>query len=184
MLTGASRGVSSQHVIWNRKRSLRIAKSTVRSFAFTDSEGKAFDSASLRGKIWAINFFFTSCKGICPTVSSSIARLSKVFEKSHEVEFVSLSIDPETDTSEVLGKYAQKYNANSKRWHFLTGNKSAIDEVINKGFQLGNGDKLDEHSGRVVLVDKLGRVRGYYQGTDAEAIEKLENDLSTLLDSN
>ena len=118
-------------------------------------------------------------------ISTRMSELQKPLEKT-DVHLVSFSVDPEKDTPEVLRGYAEKLHAEPKRWDFLTGPKSAIYKLSHDGFKLAVSDGSDEagipvHSTRMVLVDRRGEIRGYYEATEADAVTKLLADTSHLL---
>jgi len=154
-------------------------------FQLVNQNGQPFGSAQLNGKIWIADFIFTSCRGPCPLISTRMSELQKPLEKT-DVHLVSFSVDPETDTPEVLRGYAEKLHAEPKRWDFLTGPKSAIYKISHDGFKLAISDGSDAegipvHSTRMVLVDRQGQIRGYYEGTEADAMTKLLADTNHLL---
>ena len=102
-----------------------------------------------------------------------------------EVRLVSISVDPERDTPAVLSTFANGYGADPNRWYFLTGEGKALQELANKGFHLsaatgGGSDEPIIHSNRFVLVDRRGRIRGYYDGTEEAAVKQLRQDLKRL----
>src|SRR2546426_9510715 len=158
---------------------------TVPEFVLVNQGGQNFGSAQLRGKIWIADFIYTTCPGPCPMISSRMSELQKPLEKT-DVHLVSFSVDPAKDTPQVLRGYAEKLRAEPKRWDFLTGAKSAIYDLSHKGFRLAVSDGSDEagipvHSTRMVLVDRHGEIRGYYEATEADAVTKLLADTSHLL---
>src|SRR6266403_4871778 len=158
---------------------------TVPEFVLLNQDGKNFGSAQLRGKIWIADFIYTTCPGPCPMISSRMSELQKPLEKT-DVHLVSFSVDPEKDTPQVLRGYADKLQADPKRWDFLTGPKSAIYKLSHGGFKLavsdGSGEQgIPVHSTRMVLVDRHGDIRGYFDATEADAITKLVADTSHLL---
>jgi protein SCO1/2 len=157
----------------------------VPSFQLTNQSGQPFGSPQLAGKIWIANFVYTTCPGPCPMISSRMSELQKPLEKT-DVHLVSFSVDPEKDTPEVLSRYAERLQAEPGRWDFLTGPKSVIYKLSHDGFKLAVSDGSDAqgipvHSTRMVLVDRHGQIRGYYDATDAEAITKLLADTNHLL---
>ena len=118
-------------------------------------------------------------------ISTRMSELQKPLEKT-DVHLVSFSVDPEKDTPDVLRGYAEKLHAEPKRWDFLTGRKSAIYNLSHNDFKLAVSDGSNEagipvHSTRMVLVDRRGEIRGYYEATEADAITKLLADTSHLL---
>src|SRR6266403_3184552 len=158
---------------------------SVPEFTLTNQDGKNFGSADLRGKIWIADFIYTMCPGPCPMISSRMSELQKPLEKT-DVHLVSFSVDPDKDTPQVLRSYAEKWQAEPGRWDFLTGPKSAIYKLSHDGFKLAVSDGSDAqgipvHSTRMVLVDRHGQIRGYYDATEPDAITKLVADTNHLL---
>lgn len=158
---------------------------TVPNFQLTNQNNQPFGSTQLAGKIWIADFIFTSCPGPCPMVSSRMSELQKPLEKT-DVHLVSFSVDPEKDTPKVLRGYADKLKAEPVRWDFLTGSKSTIYDLSKNGFKLAVSDGNEEagvpvHSTRMVLVDRHGEIRGYYEATAADAVTKVLADTSHLL---
>ena len=154
-------------------------------FQLINQEGQPFDSARLAGKIWIADFIYTTCPGPCPIIGTRMSELQEPLEKT-DVHLVSFSVDPEKDKPEVLRGYAEKLRADPKRWDFLTGPKSTIYKLSHDDFKLAVSDGSDEagipvHSTRMVLVDRHGEIRGYYQATAADAVTKLLADTSHLL---
>lgn len=150
-----------------------------RPFTLSDQRGVEFSSSRLLGKAWIASFFFTSCEGICPTINGSIARFAQKVRGDSQVQFVSVSVDPERDTPAVLAEYAARFKADPSYWHFLTGQKSMVNGML-ENFKLGSAEDPMQHTGRLVLLDGESRVRGYYQGTDEHDFEMLERDLRLL----
>ena len=158
---------------------------TVPSFELVNQNAQPFGSAQLIGKIWIADFIFTTCPGPCPMISTRMSELQKPLEKT-DVHLVSFTVDPEKDTPEVLRGYAEKLHAQSGRWDFLTGAQSVIYHLSRDGFKLAFSDGNEEtgisvHSTRMVLVDRHGEIRGYYEATEADAVTKLLADTSHLL---
>jgi protein SCO1/2 len=158
---------------------------TVPSFQLTNQNGQPFGSAQLAGKIWIADFVYTTCPGPCPMISSRMSELQKPLEKT-DVHLISFSVDPEKDTPEVLRGYAEKLQAEPERWDFLTGPKSAIYQLSHDGFKLAVSDGSDAqgvpvHSTRMVLVDRHGQIRGYYDTAEPDAMTKLLADTNHLL---
>ena len=151
------------------------------SFELTNEHGQTFSSDGLRGYVWVADFFFTSCPGPCPKMSSNMSKLNRAFESKPKVAMVSISVDPERDNPEILQKYEKRLNAIESSWHFLTGDPAAIHDLSVKGFKIGDPDQLISHSTKFVLVDAKGDIRGYFEGTDEIEIQKLKNAISQLL---
>ncbi len=158
---------------------------TVPAFEFTNQDGKPFGSAQLQGKIWIAGFIFTNCPGPCPMISSRMSKLQRPLENS-DAHLVSFTVDPENDTPEVLKSYSERVGARPGRWDFLTGTEASLYSFIRDGFKLGVSDGAEEmgepiHTTRVVLVDRKGVIRGYYDILAADAVTKLLADTSHLL---
>jgi protein SCO1/2 len=160
-----------------RSRAL-ISYGTVPNFQLVNQNGQPFGSAELAGKIWIADFVFTSCPDSCPMISSRMSELQRPLEKT-DVHLVSVSVDPEKDTPEVLRGYAERLHAQPGRWDFVTGSKPAIYNLSRNGFKL-EGD-VPVHSTRFVLVDRRGRIRGYYDALAPDAVTTLLADTSHLL---
>jgi protein SCO1/2 len=165
----------------------------VPEFSLTSSTGPAVGRDDLLGEPWVVDFIFTSCAGICPMMSSRMATIQNSLPDRWAGKLVSITVDPETDTPEVLQEYAQRYGARSDLWLFLTGEREEIYRLSIDGFHLGvvesSEDELSAgsepfvHSTRMILVDAAGRVRGYYDGTDAAETARLLQDLVELKES-
>lgn len=167
-----------------RKRSV-ASYGTVPNFQLTNQDGKAFGSAQLTGEIWIADFIYTTCPGPCPMISSRMSELQKPLENT-DVHLISFSVDPGKDTPEVLRGYAERLQAQPGRWDFLTGPQSSIYKLSRDGFKLGVSDGRDEkgipvHSTRMILVDRHGEIRGYYDATEPDAVTKLLADTNHLL---
>ena len=157
---------------------------TLPSFELINQDGREFGSAELAGKIWIADFVFTSCPGPCPLISNRMSELQKPLEKT-DVHLVSFTVDPEKDTPEVLRSYAQRLHADGKRWDFLTGPRPTIYTLAENGFKLAMSEGSDEggmpvHSTRIVLVDRQGVIRGYYDALAPDAVTKLVADANHL----
>ena len=158
---------------------------TVPAFQLTNQNGQPFGTEQLNGKIWVVDFIFSTCPGPCPMISSRMAELQKPLEKT-DVHLVSITVDPEKDTPEVLRGYAEKLQAQPGRWDFLTGPKAAIYELSRSGFKLPVSEDSDQpgvpaHSTRAVLVDRRGSIRGYYDVLAPDTPTKLVADAHQLL---
>ena len=154
----------------------------VPDFTLTDQSGRIFHSKdNLDGKVWVANFIFTNCSGPCPRMTSQFRSLRDQVKDPPELRMVSFTIDPARDTPEALATYAQHFGANPDKWYFLTGQQKDLHHLSRNVFMLGNIDGTLEHSTRFVLVDRQSRIRGFYDSSDAESMEKLPRDLRSLL---
>jgi protein SCO1/2 len=182
-------------VMWLATRTLQRPESPlpvlaqVPDFSLTDASGETVSLADLRGKPWVADLIFTSCAGICPRMTQEMASLRKSGTPVPGLQFVSFSVDPATDTPEVLRDYAARFTSDREGWLFLTGDSGAIRRVAAEGFLLpvqdgdaSRGDEAFLHSSRFVLIDREARVRGTYDVRDPEAMFALRGDLHRLRD--
>ena len=155
---------------------------SVPDFRLTNQQGEPLGLSDMAGKIWVADFIFTNCPTICPAMTLEMARLQSEFVAA-PVYFVSFSVDPERDTSEVLSRYAAQYGADERRWHFLTGEKEQIYQLAQKGFKLAAGHQGSEilHSTRFVLIAPDGNIHGRYDSRSKAALSRLRRDINVLL---
>ena len=153
----------------------------VPDFTLTDEQNHPFMAQTLRGKVWVVDFIFTSCQGQCPALSATFKELQERYSDASRVQFLSISVDPEHDTPAALAEYAKRFNALDGRWHFLTGTEPVIRDLMIKGFKIGSDKDPNLHSTFFVLVDQRGQIRGYYDGFDNQAMGRLRRDLKILL---
>ena len=162
---------------------------TVPDFSLTERSGRRLSLAELKGKIWIANFIYTSCKDTCPLQSAAMARLQGDLARRENLRLVSISVDPEHDNPKTLSRYAERFHADREFWLFLTGEREAIRRLAQEGFHLsavpapdrvGESGPIILHSSRFVLVDGRARIRGYYDSQDAEALQRLRQDVKEL----
>ena len=158
---------------------------TIPDFSFINQEGKVVDQNTTAGKTYVADFFFTTCKSICPVMSKELMKLSKVLQSDTNVVFISHTVDPETDSVPQLKTYAMAHQADPKQWHFVTGSKKHLYEMARIGYYVtateGDGGEDDfVHTQNFVLVDKYRQIRGYYDGTDSLEMGKLLKDIDLL----
>lgn len=153
----------------------------VPEFSLIDQGGRAVNREDFTGQVWVANFIFTNCAATCPMMTSRFSQLKTDLGES-PVRLVSITVDPRRDTPKVLAKYGGQFGAPSDRWSFLTGPKGDIYRLCKDGFKLSVSDEGAEplHSTKFVLVDRRGRIRGYYDGLEEESVEKLRRDIQTL----
>jgi protein SCO1/2 len=156
-------------------------------FDFIDQDAQPFRASQMDGRVWVVDFFYTTCPGPCPALSSRLSALHRQFADNIRVGFLSISSNPEKDKPEVLKLYADKFGADA-RWRFLTGDKARIFSVANEGFKMGltegaaDGEPVT-HGTRLMLVDEEGWVRGVYEGVGEqsdEASKRLAADIEIL----
>ena len=154
---------------------------SVPDFEFTDSNGETISREDMEGKVWVADFIFTTCTMACPIMTGNMNIIHKSFKDDNNVRIISISVYPEYDTPEVLKEYASRYNANTDRWHFLTGPEELVKNIIKTGFKIGDYEDIIFHSEKFALVDVRGNIRGYYSGMETEDMSKLKKDIKRLL---
>ena len=147
-------------------------------FTLVGTDGEPFDSKSLRGKVWFGSVFFSNCPGPCFRENQSIAEILREVDDPSLVA-VSLTCDPENDTPEALGRYADRFEADPARWKFLTGDMAVIKQVANKTFLLPA--EVGVHSERGVVFDREGRLRGSFHLLQADRVREMKKLLRQLL---
>lgn len=156
-------------------------------FSFTDQDGHEVSNATLAGKIYLANFFFTGCPSICPKMTATFLKMQTALADQKDVELVSHTVDPENDTPAQLAAYAQKHGVNSRKWHLLTGPQAAIYALARQSYfaekRLGLQKGPDEflHTENMLLVDRKGRIRGMYNATLMADADKALEDVAVLL---
>lgn len=148
-------------------------------FSLTAESGQEFQSKSLDGHAYVADFIYTTCPGPCPRMSSQLHGIDTQVREL-PVQFVSFTVDPEHDTPEKLAAYAKQYQADPRRWHFLTGTRDALHQIFRYSFKLGSVDGSMVHSIRFTLVDGQGQIRGYYSSDNADELRKLVRDIRQL----
>jgi protein SCO1 len=167
---------------------------TVANLTLTNQLGKQVSFNDLSGKVIVADFFFTRCPSICPALTRNMKRLQNTLKLKDDtkrvdttfVQFLSFSVDPERDSAQALKKYADRYGVNHDVWWMLTGPKKTIYNFALNELKLGlqDGEGVDSnfiHSQKMVLIDKERIVRGYYDGLDSMAMEKLAEDIVFLM---
>lgn len=164
--------------------------STVQPFTFTTQDGKPFTEKDMRGKVCVVNYFFTTCKGICPRMNGNMQKMVyDVFKDEPNFMIVSHTCDPETDSAVVLKHYADKLNVDEHKWVFLTGRKDSLYQAARNSYLLDDPKNAvvninDQflHTQFFALVDKNGRVRGQvYDGLKQDELKQLQSDIKSLL---
>ncbi|MCC7430860.1 SCO family protein [bacterium] len=157
---------------------------TVPNFQLYNTSGSEFTNKNLENKVWVVDFIFTTCQGICLPMTEKMAFLHRAYTLEENVAMVSVSVNPETDSPEVLAEFAKTHKADTETWHFLTGSVDEIKRVTVEGFKIGSAENPVFHSDKFVLVDKKGQIRGFYTGTDQKEVDVLFGDISVLLKEN
>lgn len=154
-------------------------------FALINQNGDTITQDNYAGKIYVADFFFTTCPSICPIMTKNMATIQDVIETDDEVMLLSHSVTPQIDSVPRLKKYAEDKGVIDAKWNLLTGDKKQIYELARKSYLAvkndGDGGPYDMiHTENFILVDKEKRIRGFYDGTKAEEVEKLLEDLKIL----
>ena len=154
--------------------------SEIPSFQLDNFDGTSFTEKNLDNKITVASFIFTQCEGACPIMSTNMGLLQKRFLDSDALQFVSITTDPDYDSSSVLKEFSDKYSSKNN-WLFLRGNINDVVELSEDGFFLSASLLPVGHSTRLVLIDKDRNIRKYYEGTVDANIVELQNDIVTLI---
>lgn len=158
----------------------------VGSFKLTNQDGKVITENDYRNKIYITDFFFVTCPTICPKMTDQMHRVYNEFKDNNDIMFLSHTVMPEADSVPVLKEYADKLKVNSDKWNFVTGDKKQIYNLARKTYFAaiteGDGGVNDFiHTENFVLVDKEKRLRGFYDGTSKEDVDRLIKDINALL---
>ena len=164
----------------------------VPDFTLTNCTGEKVARSALLGKIWVANFIFTRCPGPCPLMTQRMRSLQEDLEKESGIYFVSITVDPEYDTSDVLKEYAEHWKADLSNWYFLTGTKEETLELVVKGFLVAASNPDDSaasaelivHGTKFLLVDSRGRVRASYDYADPGLQDHVLKDIGLLRQEN
>jgi len=158
---------------------------SIPDFSLTNQNGKIITQKDYQDKIYIADFFFTTCPSICPKMTANMSDLQHEIVKYGDVMLLSHTVTPEIDSVPVLKAYALKHHVNDEIWNLVTGSKKEIYELARKSYLAaksdGDGGKYDMiHTENFVLIDKQKRIRGFYDGTNPEEMEKLLHDLKIL----
>ncbi len=158
---------------------------TIAPFSFVDQDSSAITNEIFRDKIFVADFFFTTCRSICPIMKTQMLRVYEATSQMPDVLLLSHTIDPEYDTVALLHDFADRLGVESKRWHFVTGAKDSIYKIAQTSyFATALEDKTEPdgfiHSGAFLLIDKQQRIRGKYDGTKEEDVNRLIIDIKNL----
>ncbi len=161
------------------------------AFNLQNQEGKWISEKEVEGKVYAAEYFFTTCGTICPIMTKEMERVAEHFEGEKNFRILSFTVDPDTDDVTQMNAYAKSHGANPKQWHFLTGTKKDLYTLARTSFfllkpaeaeNLGDAGSDFIHTNNFVLVDKKGRIRGYYDGTSTKEVDHMMEDISLLLE--
>ena len=170
-------------------------KAEVPAFSFTDQNGQTISNKDLEGKVYVVEFFFTTCPDICIRMNENMLKIQNEFFGNPNVAITSFTIDPKHDTPEVLKAYAAETGITKVHWHLLTGDRDEIFKLANEGFNLYAAESTEgggfEHSGLFALIDQNGHIRSrldaygnpmiYYDGLKINEVQMLKEDIKKLL---
>lgn len=166
------------------------------SFELTDQNNKKITNETYKGKVYVLEFFFSTCPSICPIMNRNMVDIQKEFFGNPNFGIASITINPEYDTAKVLKEHADLIGVKSSNWHMLTGDKDYIFNISNKGFNIYAGENKNvnggfEHSGLFALIDKEGNIRCrkdkfgnpilYYDGLEKKGVKAITEDIKKLL---
>lgn len=158
---------------------------TIAPFQFVDQDSALVTNAMFKGQVYVADFFFTSCRTICPIMKTQMLRVYKATAEMPDVKILSHTIDPEYDTVALLKNFAERLGVTDKRWYFVTGEKDSIYKIAQTSyFATAMEDKSEPdgfiHSGAFLLIDRKQRIRGKYDGTKEEEVNRLIADIKKL----
>ena len=154
-------------------------------FSLTNQNNETVTHSDYDGHIYVADFFFTTCPSICPIMTDNMVHLQSMLNDLPEVKLLSFSVTPDIDTPQVLQAYAEKKGVDQNRWNLVTGDKKEIYNLARKSYLVvqedGSGDEHDMiHTENFVLIDKQRRIRGYYDGTQRDAMDQILADIQIL----
>lgn len=161
---------------------------TIADFSLTNQNGKTITQEDYKDKIYVADFFFTTCQTICPIMTDNMVKIQKNLKNDNEVLLLSHTVTPEIDSVAQLKKYALEKGVNDSKWNLVTGDKKEIYDLARKSYLAAKDVPYSDndlvHTENFILVDKKKRIRGFYDGTDSESIEKLLTDIKILEQEN
>ena len=157
----------------------------IADFSLTNQNGETITQKDYEDKIYVADFFFTTCQTICPIMTDHMVQIQKATLNDNDIKLLSYSVTPEIDSVAQLKRYAIEKGVNDDKWNLVTGDKKQIYELARKSYLAvktdGNGDEYDMiHTENFMLIDKKRQIRGYYDGTKSEDIERLLEDIKVL----
>ena len=158
-------------------------------FTFVNQDGKTITNEDVKGKVCVVEYFFATCKGMCPRMNENMEQVYKAFKGNKNVLILSHTVDPIKDTVQALKSYSLRFDADGGQWIFLTGDKKKLYDMARYSYLISAEDdtagvSIDKdfiHDKHYALVDGFGRVRGFYDGLDPASIKKLIGDINLLL---
>ena len=156
----------------------------ISDFKLTNQNGKEITQANYKDKIYVADFFFTTCQDICPVMTKNMYQLQEELKNDNEILLLSHTVIPEVDTVEQLKEYAIENNVDDSKWNLVTGDKKQIYELARKSYLAVEDSNFNEfdmiHTENFMLIDKEKQIRGFYDGTNSEEINRLLKDIEIL----
>ena len=177
-------GIGATWVITKATEASQVLPTVIKQispFSLVSHHGEPFTNDSLRNKISVLDFIFTSCPGPCPIMSNNMRMLYNQYKLHPDLQFISITVDPEYDSQEVLKIYADANGVNDRRWKFLRADMEKVKKLSSDGFLLMSDNLPAGHSVKFVLIDGDGNIRQYYNGTDKASISILRNHINLFL---
>lgn len=167
-----------------------VPEHRVAPFSFTNQEGKTITNDDVKDRIVVVEYFFATCKGICPKMNENLSKIYTKFKGNKNVIFLSHTVDPVKDTVAALKAYSLKFDADPTQWMFLTGDKKELYDMARYSYLISAQDdtagiSIDKdfiHDNHYVLVDNYGRIRGMYDGLDDNKLDTLVSHIKILLE--
>jgi len=162
-----------------------VTQHRIRPYQLTNHLGELVTNKTYKGRIQVVDFFFTSCPSICPKVAAQMKRIQNHVKTDDDVILLSHTIDPKRDSVSILKQYASKIGADDKLWHFLTGSKDLMMDLANEDYFVAALEAPDapggfDHSGKILLLDKDARIRGFCDGTDPNSVDEFMDKIDIL----
>lgn len=163
----------------------------VDTFSFYNQDGRLITQKDVMGKVYVAEYFFATCKGICPKMNQNMAKVYEAYRGNPDVLILSHTVDPKNDTVAALKEYSRRFDADAKQWMFLTGTKKRLYEMALNSYLISAVDSarpanIEEafiHDKHFVLVDKHGYLRGrFYDGLEPKQLDTLISDIHLLLE--
>ncbi|MBC9911202.1 SCO family protein [Chitinophaga varians] len=173
-------------IVKNGKTTYDTVFHQIRDFKMTNQLGQQVSLKDMEGKVILVDFFFTSCPSICPTLTKNLRKIQSAYGKTDTLlQILSFSVDPVRDSVQTLRKYGYDYKVNPDNWWLLTGDKKEIYDLARHEFFVsvteGDGGPDDFiHTEKLILIDKNRHIRGYYNGLDSNAVKQCATDIATL----
>lgn len=158
---------------------------TIADFTMINQNGDTITQADYQDKIYVADFFYTTCPSFCPILTNSMKKIQEATLDDHEIKLISYTVTPDIDSVAQLKRYAEKNGVKDQKWNLVTGPKKEIYNLARKSYCVakdeGDGGKYDMiHTENLALIDSKKRIRGYYDGTDQDEVNKLLHDIQTL----